>query len=128
MSGVIGGGVFFNDGAALAYAGPLGVIISVVVVSIVAICFMECLTELIQLFPVPTAIYHYIETFLDRDLAWVASIGYWCVVQILSLRRILIVECPAGTPTQSPFRCRLPLLLVGQFHNGAGEETKVRLT
>lgn len=128
MSGVIGGGAFFNDGAALAYAGPLGVIISVVVVSIVAICFMECLTELVQLFPAPTAIYHYIKTFLDPELAWVASIGYWCVVLILSRKTKLIGERVAGTPMQSPFRCRHPLLPVRRSHDGAGEGIESRLT
>lgn len=57
----------------------MGVITAVVVVGIVVICVMECISELVQLFPAPLAVYYYMETFVDKEFAWVAAIAYWWV-------------------------------------------------
>lgn len=38
---------------------------------------MESVSELVQIFPAPNAIYEYVATFVDEDLAWVAGMAYW---------------------------------------------------
>ena len=77
VSTVIGVTIFSSDGKALAVAGPSGALLAFAIVGIVAICVMECVSELIQMFPTPNAIVKFIQVFVDEDLAWVIGIGYW---------------------------------------------------
>jgi amino acid transporter len=77
LSGVIGGGLFNNNAEALELAGPAGLLLSVVVIGIVAICVNECVAELTQQFPVYNAVVEYVRVFVDEDLGWVIGIAYW---------------------------------------------------
>ncbi|KAF8848234.1 amino acid transporter [Acephala macrosclerotiorum] len=77
ISGIIGGGVFNNNGEALEVAGPAGLILSVVVIGLIAIFVSEGISELSQKFPAPNAIVEYVKTFVDEDLGWVVGIAYW---------------------------------------------------
>jgi len=77
LSAVIGSGIFNNNAQALELAGPAGLILSVVVIGIVAICVSECIAELTQQFPVYNAIVEYVRVFVDEDLGWVIGIAYW---------------------------------------------------
>lgn len=77
MSTVIGVTIFYSDGKALEVAGPSGVLLAFAIVGAVAICVMECVSELIQMFPTPNAIVEFVRIFVDEDLAWVIGIGYW---------------------------------------------------
>lgn len=77
ISSVIGVGIFFSDGEALEVAGPGGTLLAFAVVAVVAICVMECISEMIQMFPTPNAIMEFVRVFVDRDLAWVVGIAYW---------------------------------------------------
>lgn len=77
ISTVIGVTVFYSDGKALQVAGPGGALLAFAAVGVVAICVMECVSELIQMFPTPNAIVEFIRIFVDEDLAWVIGIGYW---------------------------------------------------
>lgn len=77
MSTVIGVTIFYSDGNALEIAGPAGALVAFTVVDILAICVMDCVSELIQMFPTPNAIVELVTIFVDEDLAWVIGIDYW---------------------------------------------------
>ncbi len=77
ISCVIGVTIFFSDGEALEVAGPGGMLLAFGVVGIVAICVMECISEMIQMFPAPNAMMEFVRAFVDEDLAWVVGIAYW---------------------------------------------------
>ncbi|KAN0083495.1 Amino acid permease/ SLC12A domain containing protein [Elaphomyces granulatus] len=77
LSAVIGSGIFHNNAQALELAGPAGMILSVVVIGIVAICVNECIAELAQQFPVYNPIVKYVRVFVDKDLGWIIGIAYW---------------------------------------------------
>ena len=38
---------------------------------------MDCVSELIQMFPTPNAMVEFVRIFVDEDLSWVIGIGYW---------------------------------------------------
>jgi amino acid transporter len=57
-------------------AGPGGLIIAFLLMSLIAIAVGECLGELVIKFPVYNAINVYVKVFIDPDLAWVTSIAY----------------------------------------------------
>lgn len=77
ISTVIGVTIFSGDGAALEVAGPSGALLAFAVVGIVAICVMEGISEMIQMFPTPNALMEFVRAFVDEDLAWVVGIAYW---------------------------------------------------
>lgn len=77
ISAVIGGGIFTTNATALHVAGPGGFIVATVVIGFIAICVMESISELVQLFPCPNAVVEYTRAFVDKDLAWVVGIAYW---------------------------------------------------
>ncbi|KAK0645438.1 amino acid permease-domain-containing protein [Cercophora newfieldiana] len=77
VSTVIGTGVFTGNGIALAVAGPVGLLLNVVGVGLVAVCVAETVSELTQLWTVPNAVYYYIKYFVDTEAAWVVTALYW---------------------------------------------------
>ena len=77
VSGVIGVTIFYRDGEALEVAGPGCTILAFAIVGLVAICVMEGISEMIQMFPAPNAIMEFVRAFVDRDLAWVVGVAYW---------------------------------------------------
>ncbi|MCJ1280375.1 hypothetical protein MMC21_008202 [Puttea exsequens] len=86
ISAVIGVMIFFSDGEALELAGPSGALFAFVVVGVIAICVMECVSELIQMFPTPNAIVEFVRIFVDEDWAWVVGVAYCSLV---SLKRLV---------------------------------------
>lgn len=77
LSAIIGGGIFTNNGEALELAGPAGLLLSVGVIGLIAICVSECISELVQQFPVYNAIVEYVRVFVDDELGWVVGLEYW---------------------------------------------------
>ncbi|PWY68486.1 amino acid transporter [Aspergillus heteromorphus CBS 117.55] len=77
LSAVIGSGIFTNNGVALAIAGPMGLMLAALVMSVVVCAVNECIAELTQQFPVYNAIVEYVRTFVDDDLGWVIGLAYW---------------------------------------------------
>lgn len=74
---IIGEGIFSGDGQALEASGPAGALLALFVISMITICVMEGISELVQLYPCPNAIVAYIGAFVDEDLAWVCGVAYW---------------------------------------------------
>lgn len=77
ISSVIGVTVFYGDGEALEVAGPSGALLAFAIVGATAICVMEGISEMIQMFPTPNAIMEFVRVFVDEDLAWVVGVAYW---------------------------------------------------
>lgn len=76
MSTVIGTGLL-NGGGVLRSAGPGGEILLLVVVSMVVICVMEGISEMIQKFSVPNALVVFVRMFVDEELAHVVAFAHW---------------------------------------------------
>ena len=79
ISAVVGTGVFVSSGEILHGAGPAGLLVALTVVGVIACAVMECLSELIQVFPAPNALVEYVWAFVDPDLAYLVGIAYWYV-------------------------------------------------
>ncbi|KAI1846699.1 hypothetical protein JX266_007272 [Neoarthrinium moseri] len=89
FSVVIGSGVFNYNGSVLEIAGPLGLLLAVLLNGLLASFVGECVSELVQLFPAQNAIYLYVEQFVDEDLASVAAVAHWyCWASILPLQML----------------------------------------
>lgn len=95
ISSVIGTGIFSNDGPSLSASGPVGLLLNVFVLGVIAICVGETVSEFVQVWGVPNAVYEYVAAFVDEDAAWVVAILYWysfaaaTAVQMLSAAKLL---------------------------------------
>ncbi|KAE9367500.1 hypothetical protein N431DRAFT_486595 [Stipitochalara longipes BDJ] len=84
ISAVIGTSAFNTAGQVLALAGPVGLLVAVILTGAIAASTGETIGEMVQVFRVPNAIYEYIAAWVDEDIAWVAGIMYWyCWATIL---------------------------------------------
>ncbi|KAK3377587.1 amino acid permease-domain-containing protein [Podospora didyma] len=77
ISAVIGTGVFSGNGEALYLSGPVGLLLDVIALGVLTLCVGETVSELVQVWAVPNAVYEYVAAFVDRDIAWVVAILYW---------------------------------------------------
>ena len=78
ISGILGGIIIFStSGEVLAIAGPAGVLTAFAAMGLVAIAVMECLSEMIELWPVSNGMMEFVKQFVDPDLAVVVGIAYW---------------------------------------------------
>lgn len=53
-------------------------------IGVIAICVSECISELVQHFPVPNAIVEYVRKFIDEDFGWAIGIAYWYVRRVFA--------------------------------------------
>jgi amino acid transporter len=79
IGGTVGIGFARTSGEIIAIAGPGGTLTAFIVVGVVAICVMEGICEMINLWPMPNAMVEFVKTFVDPDLAIVVGVTYWYV-------------------------------------------------
>ena len=77
IGGVIGVTIFSTDGELIHTAGPAGLLTALAFVSATTICVMECIAELVVMWPVSNAMVEYVRAFVDPDLAIVIGLAYW---------------------------------------------------
>jgi yeast amino acid transporter len=84
ISAIIGTSAFNTSGQVLALAGPVGLLVAMILAGAIAACVGETVGEMVQVFRVPNAIFAYIAAWVDEDIAWVVGILYWyCWATIL---------------------------------------------
>jgi amino acid transporter len=71
-------------------AGPVGGLITFIIVGFGVIFVMEGLAEMIGHWPIPNSIVEFIKAFVDRDLAVVVGVAYWRVATSPSHSLMLI--------------------------------------
>ncbi|EPE32794.1 hypothetical protein GLAREA_07928 [Glarea lozoyensis ATCC 20868] len=76
FGGGIGTGLFIGTGAALANAGPLGLLLAFCIVGVVLWCVMESIGELATLFPTAGSFPHFATRFVDPALGFTLAISY----------------------------------------------------
>jgi yeast amino acid transporter len=77
IGGTVGIGFAKSSGEIIAIAGPGGALIAYVVVGLVAVCVMEGVCEMINLWPISNGMIEFVRSFVDPDLAIVVGFTYW---------------------------------------------------
>lgn len=77
LGGIIGIGFFRGSSKSLGICGPVGALIAVFVVGIVATAVMECICELVILWPISNAMVEYVKAFVDEDLGIAVGVMHW---------------------------------------------------
>jgi amino acid transporter len=94
-------GLFDNSGEILGIAGPVGALISYIIVGIGVICIMEGIAEMIGHWPIANAMVEFVKAFVDKDLAIVVGLAYctcWTAVYLLFaiVSGVVILETGSG--------------------------------
>ncbi|KAF4827276.1 Arginine permease CAN1 [Colletotrichum tropicale] len=77
INGTLGTGLYWRSGQILEIGGPLAVLFSFVLVGLLAWAVMQCVTELLCIWPVPGALSVYVGTFVDHELGIAVGVAYW---------------------------------------------------
>ncbi|KAL4783303.1 amino acid permease-domain-containing protein [Aspergillus varians] len=77
VNGTIGTGLYWRGGQILELAGPLAAILSFLVVGLLCWAVMQCITEMLCIWPIPGALSVYVTEFVDPELGIAVGIAYW---------------------------------------------------
>lgn len=79
ISAVLNVGFYIRSGIALRTAGPLALFLSFVILTLLAWGVMQCITEMLSIWPIPGALVEFVRVFVDEDLAITVGVAYWLV-------------------------------------------------
>ena len=106
FSGVLGIGFYTRSGIILRQAGPLALFLAFSILTTLAWGVMQCITEMLSIWPVPGALVEFVRAFLDEDLATTVGIAYWYVLYS-GLRSPHLSKLLRVVPAFYPSPCRM---------------------
>lgn len=77
INGVLGVGMYVRGGLILRLGGPLAVLFSFSLVGFLAWAVMQCLTEMLCIWPISGALMVFVEAFVDKELGITVGVAYW---------------------------------------------------
>lgn len=77
INGTLGTGLYWRGGQILELGGPLAVLLSFLLVGLLAWAVMQCITEMLCIWPIPGALSMYISEFVDMELGIAVGVTYW---------------------------------------------------
>ncbi|KAF5715489.1 amino acid transporter [Fusarium globosum] len=82
VNGTLGTGLYVRSGQILELGGPLAVIFSFLSLGILTWAVMQCIAELLCLWPVPGAVPIFVRKLVDKELGDTVGIAYWYTYSI----------------------------------------------
>nr|RBQ95655.1 hypothetical protein FVER53263_12424 [Fusarium verticillioides] len=82
VNGTLGTGLYVRSGQILELGGPLAVIFSFLFLGILTWAVMQCIAELLCLWPVPGAVPLFVRNFVDKELGDTVGVAYWYTYSI----------------------------------------------
>ncbi|KAL4975298.1 amino acid permease-domain-containing protein [Aspergillus desertorum] len=82
LSGVLGAGLYIRSGTVLRIGGPGAVLIAFTAMGLLAWTVMQCIGELLALWPISGALVEFVAKFVDEDLGTAVGIAYWFTYSI----------------------------------------------
>jgi amino acid transporter len=92
INAVLGSGLYWRGGQILEFGGPLAVLLSFLLMGLLAWAVMQCITEMLCIWPIPGALSTYVSEFVDAELGIAVGIAYWYVT----------VQIPRDIPREKP--------------------------
>ncbi|PFH57344.1 hypothetical protein XA68_15200 [Ophiocordyceps unilateralis] len=77
VSATLGSGLYWTGGQMVSVGGPLAAPLSFLLVGLLVWAVMQCLTEMLCIWPIPGALSVYVSEFVDFELGLVNGISYW---------------------------------------------------
>ncbi|KAH0404540.1 hypothetical protein KCU89_g1025, partial [Aureobasidium melanogenum] len=82
ISGILGVGLYVRSGEILRLGGPAAVLSSFAILGFIAWAVMQCIAEMLCIWPVPGALVEFVRTFVDDELGIVVGLAYWFTYSI----------------------------------------------
>ncbi|GES63273.1 amino acid transporter [Aspergillus terreus] len=82
ISGVLGVGLYVRSGSILRIGGPAAVLISITLMGLLAWLVMQCIGEMLSLWPISNALVEFVSSWVDEDLGTAVGIAYWLTYSI----------------------------------------------
>ncbi|KAI9836444.1 MAG: hypothetical protein M1819_001476 [Sarea resinae] len=118
ISGTFGVGLYVGSGTILRQAGPGGVLLSFSLIGLVSWAVMQCIAEMLCIWPISGALMEFVATFVDKELAITCGVAYWFTYAI-SMAAIITGTAgesnyfDPGKPLQGVvFFCAMPILMI----------------
>jgi amino acid transporter len=83
----LGTGLYWRGGQILELGGPLAVTLSFLLVGFLSWAIMQCITEMLCIWPIPGALSVYVSEFVDAELGIAVGVAYW------SVQRLAVDDC-----------------------------------
>lgn len=77
ISGLLGVGLYIRSGSILRVGGLSAVVVSFTVIGFLAWMVMQCIGEMICIWPVSGALTVFVQTFVDEELGIAVGVAYW---------------------------------------------------
>lgn len=77
ISGVLGVGLYVRSSSILRIGGPGAVLISFALLGLLAWLVMQCIAEMLCIWPISGALVEFVHTFVDEELAITVGVVYW---------------------------------------------------
>lgn len=77
INGTLGTGLYWRGGIILELGGPLAVLLSFLLVGFLSWAVMQCITEMLCIWPIPGALSVYVSEFVDKELGIAVGCAYW---------------------------------------------------
>lgn len=77
ISGVLGVGLYVRSGSILRIGGPAAVLITTTIMGLLAWLVMQCIGEMLALWPISNALVEFVGTWVDEDLGTAVGVAYW---------------------------------------------------
>ncbi|KAJ6785980.1 hypothetical protein PWT90_06275 [Aphanocladium album] len=77
VNATLGTGLYWRGGQILELGGPLSTLLAFLLPGILAWAVMQCLTEMLCIWPIPGALSVYVSEFIDPELGIAIGITYW---------------------------------------------------
>ncbi|GKU19105.1 unnamed protein product [Fusarium langsethiae] len=82
INGTLGTGLYVRSGQILELGGPVAVILSFLFLGFLTWAVMQCIAELLCLWPVPGAVPLFVRKFVDKELGDTVGVAYWYTYSI----------------------------------------------
>ncbi|OQE39860.1 hypothetical protein PENCOP_c006G04402 [Penicillium coprophilum] len=79
VNATLGTGLYWRGGQILELGGPLTVLLSFIFIGILTWAVMQCITEMLCIWPIPGALSVYVSQFVDEELGIAVGVTYWFV-------------------------------------------------
>ncbi|RYP90934.1 hypothetical protein DL770_002939 [Monosporascus sp. CRB-9-2] len=76
INATLGTGLYWRGGLILHLGGPLAVLLSFLLIGLLAWAVMQCITEMLCIWPIPGALSVYVSEFVDEELGIAVGIAY----------------------------------------------------
>ncbi|KAF4585776.1 amino acid transporter [Ophiocordyceps camponoti-floridani] len=114
VNATLGSGLYWTGGQVLKIGGPLAAPLSFLLPGLLAWAVMQCVTEMLCIWPIPGALSVYVAEFVDVELGIAVGVAYWFTysVSFAALIATSAAEIHLWLPTSKVFDGVVVYLLI----------------